>query len=217
MGTSTRKQPRRVGRPSGAPVLRDRLIEVAAKEFAAHGFRGASVQKIARGAGATPAMVHYYFDNKRGLYRAMLEHTLGPVLAALQAGVQRMQTAQDPLESFLRVYMTELSEHPEIPALLLRDVLDPDAEMRDEFIDRFASRGAGMIKGILRDKIADGQLRDDLDVELAALSFLSMAAFPFLAAPVVERVFGAGRDAATIDRLASHTIALFYQGTGAAR
>lgn len=204
------------GRPNRDLELRARLLEAARAEFAAHGFRGASIQAIARAAGATPAMVHYYFGNKGGLYRAMLEHTLGPVLEKLQSEVARADATDDPIAAFVGAYMHQLAARPEIPALLLRDVLSPDAQMRDEFVERFAMRGGGIIKSLIRSGIEEGRLRADLDPDRAALSLLSMSAFPFLAAPVVERVFGQRRDRRSIEQLAAHTLAMFYRGAGAA-
>ena len=70
--------PRSPGRPSDDPAIRERMIEVALREFSAHGFRGVSVTAIAKEAGATPAMIHYYFGNKQGLYEAVLQRALGP-------------------------------------------------------------------------------------------------------------------------------------------
>ena len=54
--------------------LRERLLAVAADEFARKGFRGASVRDICRRArNANVAMIKYYFGGKQGLYRQVIE------------------------------------------------------------------------------------------------------------------------------------------------
>ena len=212
---SAARQSRAPGRPPRALALRETLLDVCCTAFAAHGFRGASVRAIAAEAGATPAMVHYYFGDKRGLYRAMLEHKLGPLLATIREHAANAAAAPDPLPLFLRAYMGRLAECPEIPILLVRDVLSPGGGMRDEFISGFARHGAAAVARMVELDIAAGRLRADLDPKLAALSLLSLAAFPFIAAPVAGPALGYAPDAAFVERLAAHTISLFYQGAHA--
>ncbi|HXW08421.1 MAG TPA: TetR family transcriptional regulator, partial [Vicinamibacterales bacterium] len=44
-----------------AESSRHRLLDAAAAEFAAHGFAGASVDRIAAAAGLNKAMIYYHF------------------------------------------------------------------------------------------------------------------------------------------------------------
>jgi TetR/AcrR family transcriptional regulator len=55
---------------------RDLILQAAEAEFACHGFRGATMQRIAESAQVPKANIHYYFTNKLGLYGAVLENTL---------------------------------------------------------------------------------------------------------------------------------------------
>tara|TARA_B110000503_G_scaffold141584_1_gene235565 strand:+ start:2397 stop:3035 length:639 start_codon:yes stop_codon:yes gene_type:complete len=55
---------------------RDLILQAAEMEFACHGFRGATMQRIAEFAQVPKANIHYYFSNKLGLYGAVLENTL---------------------------------------------------------------------------------------------------------------------------------------------
>lgn len=212
---SVSRQRRAPGRPAGDLDLRDKLLEVCCSECAAHGFRGVSVRAIAAQAGATPAMVHYYFGDKRGLYRAMLTHKLGPLLETIREHAANAAAESDPLPLFIRAYMGRLAECPEIPILLVRDVLSAGGEMRDDFINGFAKHGAAAVARIVELDIAAGRLRADLDPKLAALSLLSLCAFPFLAAPVAGPALGYAPDVRFVERLAGHTTRLFYEGAHA--
>src|SRR5437588_588242 len=54
-----------------------RLLEAAGPIFAEHGFRQTTVRAILQRAGVkNTAAVNYYFRDKEGLYRAVLEHAL---------------------------------------------------------------------------------------------------------------------------------------------
>jgi AcrR family transcriptional regulator len=52
---------------------RTRLIEVAARHFAEHGYRGASQREIQRELGMNPATAHYHFGSKEALYRGVVD------------------------------------------------------------------------------------------------------------------------------------------------
>lgn len=198
------------GRRAGSADSRHALLAAARAEFAKHGFRGTTVRRIADKAGVTPAMVHYHFGDKRGLYLAMLEETAGPLLLQLE-GLAAAGGSGSLCEA-LHGYMQRLRDTPELPALLMRDVLAADGAMRETFIRDIATRGAGAMRRILQRDLDAGILRDDLDPRLALLSLISMAVFPFIARPVAEKVLGLAYDDAMIEQLAEHTAQLFYAG-----
>src|SRR6266540_995325 len=88
-------------RPHPHPSVRDpertreRILGAALKEFSAHGFAGARVDRIARRARINKRMLYHYFGNKEGLFRAILRRKLGERLAWAAA------TPGDPGESLV--------------------------------------------------------------------------------------------------------------------
>jgi TetR/AcrR family transcriptional regulator len=58
---------------------RERLLEMATREFAAKGLAGARVDAIARAARSNKQLVYYYFGNKIGLYNEVVGR-IGPVV-----------------------------------------------------------------------------------------------------------------------------------------
>ena len=63
----------RAGRPAGDGTNRERVRTAAREEFAAAGFRGATMRSIAARAGVDIALLSHYFGNKDGLFTATLE------------------------------------------------------------------------------------------------------------------------------------------------
>ncbi len=61
------------------------LLAVATEEFARDGFFGARVDKIAARSRTTKRMIYYYFQDKRGLYTAVLEKAYADIRAREQA------------------------------------------------------------------------------------------------------------------------------------
>src|SRR6185436_16822034 len=52
-------------------ATRQRLLDAGLEVFARDGFRGATIERICRRAGANIAAAHYHFGDKRRLYQAV--------------------------------------------------------------------------------------------------------------------------------------------------
>jgi len=215
---AVRRRPGRPGGPAHADAVRSQLLAAARELFADRDFKAVSVRDIARAARVNPAMVHYHFDDKQGLYRAMLEETLGPMLRRLQALAEEPDATRGevPLREVLAGIMTTLAREPWVARLLVREVLAEAGPFRETFIREFAPRAGGRLPRLLGRAVARGQVRADLDPTLGALSFMSLAVFPFVALPIAEKVLGIRMTDDFVERLIAHTERLFYRGTAAA-
>lgn len=202
--------PRQPGRPPAEdrPEAREALLDAASRLFAAHGAEGVSLRRIAQEAGVTPAMVHYYFGNKKGLHNAMLERIFVRILERVRAAV----AAGGGLEALLEVLFTTITAEPWIPLLVVREVLTERGGFREQFVRGYASQMAVLLPSLIRSEIDAGAFRDDLDPTLSFLSLIGMSIMPFVARPVVERVLGFEYDEPFVARFAEHTFRLFVEG-----
>ncbi|MBI3898153.1 MAG: TetR/AcrR family transcriptional regulator [Gammaproteobacteria bacterium] len=207
---------RRPGRPSGtdhAHEVRTALLTASRKLFAERDFKSVSVRDIARAARVNEAMVHYHFKNKQGLYRAMLQETIGPIVRQIQAVIaDPPANSESSLPPLMRAMMTMFARDPWVPRLIVREVLGHEGPFREMFIRDFASQGGGRLPTLLTLEIGQGRIRSDLDVTLGALSVLALCIFPFIALPVAERVLNFEMTDELVERLIEHTQRLFYKG-----
>jgi AcrR family transcriptional regulator len=211
-------QAKRVGRPvrgESAEDVRRRLVAVARELFAKRGFGAVGIREIASVAGVTPGMISYYFGDKLGLYEAMLGSVFEEMLGRVRELAARPADGTGPLAALIRMYIATIAGQPWVPALLLREIVTGDSAARARFIERFATRAAALIPGLVAAEVASGELRADLDPKLAVLSLFGMCIFPFLAAPLAGKVLGYELDAAFSERLTEHTTRLFFDGARA--
>ena len=61
--------------------LRIALLDAGKNEFLAHGYRAVSIRNIAAKAGATTGAIYVYFENKEGLFHALVKDTAQELLA----------------------------------------------------------------------------------------------------------------------------------------
>jgi len=69
-------------KPKAPEANRARIIQAAMDEFAARGFKGASMDAIAARTHTTRALINYYFGGKEQIYLAVLEHVYAEIRQA---------------------------------------------------------------------------------------------------------------------------------------
>jgi AcrR family transcriptional regulator len=134
---------------------KERILRVAERLFAEHGYDGVSMRALAAGAGVQLALLSYYFGNKLGIYRAVFERRIGPLSAQRRAALRRVMERQHPLpsitdvldalarpwvelrgqrggEHYSRLIAREVGDPQESRRGIVADMLDPIAM---EFID----------------------------------------------------------------------------------
>lgn len=211
--TVRRKRARMPGRPVGGNEedIRAALLDAAEKLFLKHGFERVTARQIAAAASTTPAMIHYYFTNKLGLFRAMLDTAIAPLRDRL-AGLLMQQDGALDIPALMAMHMRTVATHSWIPVFILNEVLVEKGRFRATFIREIAARQLPLVVEVLeRGRIA-GAFRQDLNPKLAALSLLSLCMFPFLTKPVSSVALGLTYEGEELEQLIEHTCRLFLRG-----
>ena len=210
---ASRRPPGRPARGEEGPGVREALLEAARSLFAARDFRAVSLREIAAEAGVSPAMVHYYFGDKTGLFDALLDATFSGLLERIREA--QAEHGSGDVGALLEILVGTIGAEPWIPRLLIREVLSDEGPFRERFIERYASQVAAIIPALVARGQQDGDFRSDLDPRLAFASLVGMTVFPFAARPVLERVLGLEYDEEFRRRFVEHTRRLFVEGTRA--
>jgi AcrR family transcriptional regulator len=122
--------------PSQNPETRKRLTAAARREviaaaatevFAERGYKGASIEQIARHSGVTPPVVYDHFASKQALYRELLERHF----ADLQQVWRRHFVSDDPPEQRIArsfdAWFAYMETHPFAGRMLFRETTgDPE-------------------------------------------------------------------------------------------
>lgn len=103
---------------------REKMLEVAEREFAREGYAGAYLQRVASQVGVQKTALYHYFPSKAALHEAVLHR----ILEALEATVSAAVDAPLPLEERLVRLVDGLNdlfaEHPNYAKILVRIFVD---------------------------------------------------------------------------------------------
>src|SRR5256885_13802557 len=102
MATSAKRVPR--------AVREQEMLDVAERVFAAHGYDGASMDEIARGAGISKPMVYSYFGSKEGLYLALVRRANDNFYASVEEA-SSTGTAAERLWGGIQAYFRFVEEY----------------------------------------------------------------------------------------------------------
>jgi AcrR family transcriptional regulator len=118
------------------PERREQILKAAFEEFAAKGFKGATIKSIAEAAGLqSPALIYWYFPDKEALFREVLRSQV-PVLRAVadpapiidlppEEVLPRLGRAYFAFEQFdvrmLQLMVGEAVRRPEVAEMFIRN------------------------------------------------------------------------------------------------
>jgi len=130
---------------------RDRVFAAAAAEFAARGFAGANMDRIARAARLNKAMIYYHFAGKTALYHAILNDMFGAVRTAVTAVAASDRSPQDKIRAYIDAIAAEGEARPHFPPIWLREIAEGGAHLDTETLgyirDVLAALGAMIAEG----------------------------------------------------------------------
>lgn len=143
---------------------RARILDAATREFARLGLGGARVDRIAERAGANKRMLYYYFGDKEGLFRAVLEHTYERIRLAEQALHLLDVPPRDGVLLLVEFTWRYYLAHPEFLTLLNSENLHRARHLRrSRGIRATNSPVIATLAEILRRGEADGTIRGGVD------------------------------------------------------
>src|SRR5207247_3815876 len=106
---------------------RKQILGAALKQFADGGYAGTSVQDIVNAARVTKPTLYYHFQNKAGLYQALIDRAHDERLRLMQEAAARADSLPEKLVEILAALFEFLQNNREL--------------MRIAFMNLFASAG----------------------------------------------------------------------------
>lgn len=176
-------KPRKPGRPRGSKPNaenRERLIDIALRLFSQQGIARTSLNAIAREAGVTPAMLHYYFNSREQLLDVMIEERFLPLREQI-TGVFG-EYPDDPvmaLSEMVKTLAIVAAQHEWFAPLWMQEVIGEMPILRQHMHARFGEDKYHRMLTTVKRWQEEGKLNPALSPELLFTTLISLVLVPF--------------------------------------
>ena len=199
VNSAARRRPGRRRRGPAAGESRERIFAAATAEFAARGFAGASVDRIAATARLNKAMIYYHFGSKAGLYRQILRDMFAAVGARAAAAAASELPPTDKLRQFVQAIALEAEARPHFPPIWFREIAEGGGHLDDATLKDMLGVLTSL-SSIVGEGVRAGRFKP-INPLLVHASIVAPVLLFFASAGIRRRIERAGlRGAAKIDR-----------------
>ena len=194
----TLQRAQRIPRERDAETAREALLDAAQEIFARDGFSGARVDDIAHHAGYNKALIFHYFDDKLGLYRALMLRTKQYIFSRFEEAYQRIfegdaeHVTAERIAALAAWYLAALfdltTEHPEAVRILAWEAAE-GWQTFSSCAPPMPAAWSQRVVALLERAQAAGIVRPELDPHLLFSTLVSLPLMHLISLPRFAAMF----------------------------
>ncbi|MFO7724570.1 MAG: TetR/AcrR family transcriptional regulator [Oceanipulchritudo sp.] len=195
------------------PGAKERILMAALTLFADGGYHGTTVDAIVARANINKRMVYYYFGNKEKLYEAVVTEAYTRLEKLEEATVVDNLDTEEWVRGIVATYFRFLRENPEFNKLILWENLNKGQGIT---IVKTRINKLPVLKRldtVIREGVAKGQLRPDLDARHLLVSLIGLCQVYFANRYTLTQMLGMNMGSAEVlDAGMAHVSRLLLEG-----
>jgi AcrR family transcriptional regulator len=158
-------------KPNKYTIRREAVVDAAAAVFAEHGYHGAGTGLIAQRVGIRQGSLYYYFASKEDALSEVCLKGVGDFLIGLEDIAKSSVPAENKLHAAILNHLRPVAERPYyVRTFITQRQYLPDASRRS--VGRQVRQYEKALTELVRQGVARGAFRRDLDCELTALGII---------------------------------------------
>lgn len=163
------------------------ILEAAEQEFLEKGFGSAKTTSIAKRAGVTHAMLHYYFRTKENLFQVVFQKKVQIAADSFEPIFSEGGSLDETVRNFVESHFDFISKNPRLISFIYNEVISN--EKNREFVLNCLypklSAVFGSVESFIDKEVAKGTMRPIKPLEfIMNIVSLNISIFMFL--PVIE-------------------------------
>ena len=182
-----------------AVATQKRILDAAEQEFAVAGFAGARLREIAIGAQVQPALIHHYFNDKRGLYEAVIRRGIDQMSVAGWKVLEHERDLEGYLEGFVEILIGFYESNQALLAIMRSEAHSGS----DIFVAVVREKTSAILDAVLKmtaELQKRGSIRADLSPREILISGLSLTLYPVVDAPFLQAILPDSEPEKTAER-----------------
>lgn len=169
---------------------KQQILNAAEFEFLTNGYEATKTTQIAKRAGVTHAMLHYYYQSKENLFNKIFEDKIETLKAPIVALAQNKDIdLQDRIREIIELHFDFLKTHPDLPHFLINEMRSNPQLIKilrekvgDTLRETFAT-----IQTEIDEYVAKGIMKPISAFDLF-LDIVSLNVFTFISLPIFRHI-----------------------------
>ncbi len=176
-----------------------KILEAAKFVFSKKGYSGARMQEIADKAGINKSLLHYYFRSKEKLYDHIFTELTNEFFPDFNKILVSDSNLFKVIEVFFDNHISLLQKNKNIPIFIISELNNNPEKIYKKMLGDFAENSpVALLKVKIKEGIAQGLIREDVNEINLLINMLSLSIFPFLSAPMLKLVSGFSEEKFTL-------------------
>ncbi len=149
---------------------RDTIIQIAMEEFAQNSYLNASITKIAERSGVAKGSMYQYFQDKKDLYKYMLE-LIGKKKIEYLKDCWGQQDKMGFIESIRMLYKRGLEfaiENPLMASIASNLIKEQHTEIREEILKENQNKSNSFFSDMIEKAKKNGEVAEEINTEMGA-------------------------------------------------
>lgn len=155
-----------------------RLLEAGINLFSEKGYASTSVREITARAGVTKPVLYYYFKNKEGLFRAIMDTAAELQESLLKEILEKPGTTLDRFIHFYHRFYEEVLKNKDFFKMINNLIFGPPQGAPEYNIEQYHRRMVNAIKSIYMEGLAKKEV-NEADPEAVAMLVVGIMDFCF--------------------------------------
>ena len=169
---------------------KQQILNAAKFEFLTNGYEATKTTQIAKRAGVTHAMLHYYYQSKENLFNKIFEDKIETLKAPIVALAQNKDIdLRDRIREIIELHFDFLKTHPDLPHFLINEMRSNPQLIKilrekvgDTLRETFAT-----IQTEIDEYVAKGIMKPISAFDLF-LDIVSLNVFTFISLPIFRHI-----------------------------
>ena len=196
------------------PDKRNLILDAAIRVFARLGYHGARVSDIAREAGIAYGLVYHYFTNKEEILDSIFEERWSGFVEAVEEIADAPSAARDKLVAVATLVLNAYRLRPEWVKVLVLEIQRSPRVVEPSRL-RAVGRFFQLVARMLREGQERGELRGDVDADVAATLFLGGLELVITASVLEVLRVEPGAEQEYYEKVARTVVEIFFNGVAA--
>lgn len=164
------------------------ILEAAEQEFMIKGYDGAKTESIAKSAGVTHAMLHYYYRTKENLFNKVFDTKLNILVESV---ISSFKDSNQPflmrIQNFIESHFDFLARNPELPRFVINEIISKPERISliYERANKIMTTSIETFQQDLNGQAKSGKI-NEIKITDLLLDIVSLNVFVFVSLPILR-------------------------------